>query len=30
MGIKYELAQEIMARIYDIAKTLNMEHLKLS
>lgn len=30
MGIKYELAEEIMARIFDISKTLNMGHLKLS
>jgi predicted metallopeptidase len=30
MGIKYELDESIMARIYDIAKTLNMEHIKLS
>lgn len=30
MGIKYELANDIMARLYDIAKTLGMEHLKLS
>ena len=30
MGIKYALDQGIMARIYDIAKTLGMEHLKLA
>jgi predicted metallopeptidase len=30
MPIKYELDQAIMARIYDIAKTLGMEHIKLS
>lgn len=30
MGIKYELDQEIMARIYDIAKTLGMGHVRLS
>ena len=30
MGIKYELANDIMARLYDIAKTLNMDHLKLA
>lgn len=30
MGIKYELANDLMARLYDIAKTLGMEHLKLS
>ena len=30
MGIKYELADEIMARLYDISKTLGMEHVRLS
>ncbi len=30
MGIKYQLDSGIMARIYDIAKTLGMEHIKLS
>lgn len=30
MPIKYELADEIMARLYDIAKTLGMEHVRLS
>lgn len=30
MGIKYELAEDIMSRIYDIAKTLGMEHVRLS
>jgi len=30
MGIKYELDQEIMTRIYDIAKTLGMEHIRLA
>jgi predicted metallopeptidase len=30
MGIKYELADDIMARLYDIAKTLSMEHVRLS
>jgi predicted metallopeptidase len=30
MGIKYEIADDLMARIYDIAKTLGMEHIKLS
>jgi predicted metallopeptidase len=30
MAIKYELANDIMARLYDIAKTLGMEHLRLS
>jgi predicted metallopeptidase len=30
MGIKYELDQEIMTRIYDIAKTLGMQHVRLS
>ncbi len=30
MGIKYELDSGIMTRIYDIAKTLGMEHIKLS
>ena len=30
MGIKYEIANEIMARIYDIAKTLGMEHVRMS
>jgi len=30
MGIKYELDSGIMARIYDIAKTLGMEHIRLA
>jgi predicted metallopeptidase len=30
MGIKYEIAQDIMARLYDITKTLGMEHVRLS
>jgi len=30
MSIKYELANDIMARLYDISKTLGMEHLRLS
>ena len=30
MGIKYELADEIMARLYNISKTLGMEHVRLS
>ena len=30
MGIKYEIDSAIMARIYDIAKTLGMEHIRLS
>jgi predicted metallopeptidase len=30
MGIKYELAEDIMARLYDITKTLGMEHVRLS
>lgn len=30
MPIKYEIANEVMARIYDISKTLGMEHVKLS
>ena len=30
MSIKYELANDIMARLYDIAKTLGMEHVRLS
>ena len=30
MGIRYQLDSGIMARIYDIAKTLGMEHIKLS
>jgi len=30
MGIKYELAEDIMARLYDIAKKLEMEHVRLS
>ena len=30
MSIKYELANDIMARIFDIAKTLGMEHVRLS
>ena len=30
MGIKYELAEDIMRRLHDITKTLGMEHVKLS
>lgn len=30
MGIKYEEAKDIMIRIYDIAKTLGMEHVRMS
>lgn len=30
MGIKYELASDINTRIFDIAKTLGMDHIKLS
>ena len=30
MAIKYEIADDIMVRVYDIAKTLGMEHVKLS
>ena len=30
MGIKYEPAEDIMARLYDIAKKLGMEHVRLS
>ena len=30
MGIKYELAEDVMKRIFDIAKTLGMEHVRLS
>jgi predicted metallopeptidase len=30
MGIKYELAEEIMARLYEITKVLGMEHVRLS
>src|SRR3989338_4157289 len=30
MGIKYELAEDIMARLYDIAKKLEMGHVRLS
>ncbi len=30
MGIKYELADDIMKRLYDISKTLGMEHVRLS
>lgn len=30
MGIKYEEANDIMARVYDIAKTLGMEHVRMS
>ena len=32
MGIKYELAEDIMARVYEIVKTLgeNAEHVRLS
>ncbi len=28
--IKYEIAEDIMARLYDIAKAINMEHVKFS
>jgi predicted metallopeptidase len=30
MGIKYEMAEDIMKRIYSIARTLGMEHVRLS
>ena len=30
MGIKYELAEDIMARLFDITKILGMEHVRLS
>jgi predicted metallopeptidase len=30
MGIKYELAEDIMVRLYDITKVLGMEHVRLS
>lgn len=30
MGIKYELAKDIMDRIYDIVKILGMDHVKLT
>jgi len=30
MAIKYELANDIMSRIYDIAKILKMDHVRLS
>lgn len=30
MPIKYEIADEIMKRVFDIAKTLGMEHVRLS
>jgi len=30
MGIKYELAQDILERLYDIAKKIGMEHVKFS
>jgi predicted metallopeptidase len=30
MGIKYELAEDIMARLVDIAKALDMGHVKFS
>ena len=30
MAIRYELAPDIMARLYDIAKKLGMEHVKFS
>lgn len=30
MAIKYEMANDIMARLYDISKTLGMEHVRLS
>jgi len=29
-GIKYELAEDIMARVYEIVKTLGAEHVRLS
>jgi predicted metallopeptidase len=30
MPIKYELAEDIMARLYDLAKKIGMEHVKFS
>ena len=30
MAIKYEAASDIMARVYDLAKVLGMEHIRLS
>lgn len=30
MGIKYELAEDVMSRLFDISKTLGMEHVRLS
>ena len=30
MGIKYELAEDIMRRLFDITKVLGMEHVRLS
>ena len=30
MAIKYELAEDIMARLFDITKVLGMEHVRLS
>lgn len=30
MPIKYELAEDIIARLYDIAKKIGMEHVKFS
>ncbi len=30
MGIKYELANDIMERLADLAKTLSMDHVRLS
>ena len=29
MGIKYELAEDIMARLFDITRVLGMEHVRL-
>lgn len=30
MGIKYEFAEDIMARLFEIAKVLSMDHIRLS
>lgn len=30
MGIKYELAEDIMARLHDITRVLGMQHVRLS
>ena len=30
MGIKYELAEDIMTRLFDITRVLGMEHVRLS